>query len=391
MHQHNLCSGVCAIVFAAATAVTPVTANADYQFCGTDAAANTIRWNGPSTTLTVASNGWPQGTPWFDDVAAQVAIQNVWSGFDFTTAIGDGSWQGGRNDLIYVNGPNGTFPTAFAVTNTFYENICGGVTPPCCVGSDPSNIVEADIVVYINNSLGNINWFSGPESRIVNQTDFDRTRVSDRNVLAHEMLHAIGIRHTSSSAIAGHTRITSNYPSSGWWDNGTFEILAFDVRDLRRVYGGSSSGIGSMYVNNLQPWASPAGSVVPLSWDPGTTTSDSFPRNRTPIAGQANNRVRRGQTMDFRFCAGNRAAASYTEALNVFLSTNATLDGADPAVAAISLSWPAVNSFCGQQSFTIPNTVPNGTYNVFVRLGGSTGANVSGRTAIINRQIVVID
>lgn len=365
---------------------------ADHQFCGTDTPANAIAWTGTSRALVVDPGGWPQGSAWFGDVLVEVNALNAFSSFDFSLTVGDGSWQGGRNDLLFWAGPDTTFPTALAVTNVWYENICGSTTPPCCVGTDPSNIVETDLIFFANNNAGPINWVSGPQTRLVNVTNFNQTIVTERITLLHEMLHAVGLNHTTSATTIGQSRITAFYPAAGWWDDGSIDVLGPDVGDLRALYGGTSSGTGVLYGSNLQATGNSM-FIVPLSWDPpGSGTADVFPRNRTPIAGQPNNRVRRGQTMDFRVCVGSRANAAQAVTMNVWVSTDATLsETADIRVAQIPFNFPGFSSGCSQQSFTIPNTVPNGTFNVIYRLGDvSNGTNLSARTVIINRQIVVV-
>lgn len=379
------------VTAALASALSAKVCRADHQFCGTDILGRGIAWSGSSTPLTVDPGGWPQGTPWLGDVFAEVQVQNAWSNFDFSITIGPGGWAPGRNDLVYVNGPDTMFPTAVAVTYNYHEPICGAITPPCCVngGTTPSHIIESDIVFYANNSNGVINWLTGNSPRIVNSSDMDRSVSFDRHTLSHEMLHAIGVTHSTSNL--GQARISPS--GTGWFDDGAFEPLARDLGDLRKLYGGTSTGVGSMYGLNLQSVWPHDGTVAPLGWDPSTNTPDTFPRNRTPIAGQPTNRVRKGQAMDFRWCVGNRASSSQTVPMRLFLSRDATLsESSDTLVTTINFSaWPAESSQCGQSVFSIPNTQGVGTYNLFYRMGNATDPNVAARTVILNRQIVVIN
>lgn len=123
-----------------------------------------------------------------------------------------------------------------------------------------------------------------------------------------------------------------------------------------------------------------------------TGTPNYFPRRNPPLANNPIGRKARvGDTVDFRFCYGNRgnAAKTTSTAFDFALSTNSTLEAADTRIT--NNNWSVATMSANEAScFTFNMTVPNvatGFYNIIGKFGtGSAATSI----AVVNRQIEVV-
>jgi hypothetical protein len=222
--------------------------------------ATMIRWES-NITLKAHPSGFPQNGSFWNALASSVNDFNARpSGNSFTITLvqdDESSITAGESEAFFLTGPDGLFPSALAVTQNYYETICGTSDNRvrCCVGTNPSNILETDIQFYIKvtppgGSTQTINWQTGAPTNIAPPTaNVDLNFPFFRVVASHELLHSAGMDHNGNQT----DRIGGAYPSGGWFASGSSGPLGRDLAELQALYGGTPpTNADFSYLQNVQ-------------------------------------------------------------------------------------------------------------------------------------------
>lgn len=368
-----------AALLVALSVAVPDLARADWEHC----CLNPVRWASDTVNLDVRVENYPVGSIGHNQIVAAAeewtdlgdSAVNIVIGSDTDGTVGPDNGQ----SEIYRAGLSGDSSLATVVTWTTNTCVSGAGAPVCC-GCNPSTIVESDMIIFDQNTVGgvvnNIPWSAIDPGR---GSDPDPTPIVFKPAIQHELGHMIGIQHTNN----GLVRMSSAYPVGGWFFGGGDRTRphVVDRLDAQAIYPDSASG-ADVYMSNV---ADIGGISRQLSW--GSSVANFYPR-RLPnaISGQASNVVRRGDALQVNLCGGNLGPSTNTVTVDVYLSLDRNfLPSNDLPIANVQRTFAGYTSECWVENVTIPNNTAHLTY--WVIFGHGTGGN---NLAIINRQVQVI-
>lgn len=375
--------------------------------CGPNpGAANHVRFQSSSISMKALPVSFPAGS-------SQLArLQNAAAGWSNTpgSALSMNVVADDENTLSSANTENevgfftdiaacgascaGSPGNAMAVTIYRFDNLCGGMTPPCCVGSTPSKILNSDVAFFKKLSDGtNIAWNYSVPPVLTNSSNTAKTVVPSYFQLtaAHEFGHVFGLYHIDT----GQARMSPS--QSGWYHSTTSADERADPfsRDAR-----SAATLFPVASNTAVLWAGNMINVTnaaelfgarPLSMDGVNYIHSTYPRRKNfALPGQPNNAARVGEIVQVQWCAGNSgSAASNNLTVQWWLSSNTTLETASDISMGTAGGWsfPARTEGCWVNDLTVPN-VPAGNYWVIFRLGGAVGD--SRNVTVADRRVVVV-
>lgn len=304
------------------------------------------------------------------------------------------------NEIWYDTGPNSN--SYLAATFATYKDVstglnCNPAGSYCCgTNCEPSELIEADIVVYDKVAGGvNIPWQLGKPSGQNNDPTYGTSnqRPWFIVIMQHEMGHALGIQHTTNTAMARMSTFTDH---GGWFYSGSTRVSLFgpDRFDARALYPGSGS-YSDLYISNVQPGQfSCSGSwcgylTRPLDFDVPTDTPLIYPRNTTPISSNTS-RVQAGvgQKMEMKLCRGNLGGLpTAATTVTVYASPDRIWNSTDLNIGTVTVpALTARTGFCQNVVVEIPAGVPEGYY--YLLLG--YGSNNNHRIAVQPRTMRVV-
>lgn len=271
-------------------------------------------------TMKVATISFPSASVWREDLETGVGRWNgmvgMWCEFDLTFS-NYGSFSNGDGDN------NVAFVSAADIDNNW------GLCWSTYSGSTRN---ESDITFNAD-----ISWYTGPQDERIRNTD----KPAFLKVVVHEFGHCVGLNHYCSEL----AQMAQGYTGHIWYGGSNtyrHHPSPDDCQGARLLYPYPSNSETDATLMNFEM--------------NGSCGSQLWRNNST------NTVVTKGNSINVEYTVCNVGNVGINFDLGVYLSTNDYISSGDTYIGGFSYYLPDHYAWERDKTFTIPISVPNGTY-----------------------------